>query len=84
VLRLMTLAGDGITLAATFLVVEELAAGTLVPLLPAHRPVELSINAIYPHRHHLSPKVRRFIDLVAERFAGHRKWLALEGTDQPE
>jgi DNA-binding transcriptional LysR family regulator len=39
-----------------------------------YRPVEFAINAIYPHKHHLSTKVRRFIDLLAERFAAHRAW----------
>jgi hypothetical protein len=37
--------------------------------------VEFAIDAIYPHRHHLSTKVRSFIDLLAERFARHRKWM---------
>jgi hypothetical protein len=34
-----------------------------------------AINAIYPHRNHLSTKVRSFIDLLADRFAQHRKWM---------
>jgi len=29
---------------------------------------EHAINAIYPHRHHLSAKVRSFIDLLAKHF----------------
>jgi DNA-binding transcriptional LysR family regulator len=53
-----------------------MAAGHVVRLLPDYRPVEFAINAIYPHRHHLSSKVRLFIDLLAERFADHRKWMA--------
>jgi DNA-binding transcriptional LysR family regulator len=44
-----------------------------VPLLPHHRGVEFAIDAIYPHRHHLSTKVRSFIDLLAERFTQHHK-----------
>lgn len=74
-LRLMALAGHGVLLAPTFLVADELADGSLVRLLPGHRPVEFAISAIYPHRHHLSTKVRAFIDLLAERFAAHRKWM---------
>jgi DNA-binding transcriptional LysR family regulator len=75
-LRHMAVQGRGVFLAPSFLVVDEMAAGSLVRLLPDYRPVEFAINAIYPHRHHLSSKVRLFIDLLAERFADHRKWMA--------
>jgi len=74
-LRFLALHGRGVFLAPSFVVVDELAAGSLVRLLPDYRPVEFAINAIYPHRHHLSSKVRLFIDLLAERFADHRKWM---------
>jgi DNA-binding transcriptional LysR family regulator len=74
-LRSLALRGRGVFLAPSFVVVDELAAGSLVRLLPDYRPVEFAINAIYPHRHHLSSKVRLFIDLLAERFADHRKWM---------
>ncbi len=75
-LRYLVLQGRGVFLAPSFLVVDEMAAGHVVRLLPDYRPVEFAINAIYPHRHHLSSKVRLFIDLLAERFADHRKWMA--------
>lgn len=74
-LRLMTLAGQGIMLAPTFLAVDDLTAGRLVRLLPQHKAFEFAINAIYPSRHHLSTKVRSFIELLAERFAAHRQWM---------
>lgn len=74
-LRLIGLAGHGIVLAPTFMVVDDLAFGRLVRVLPQHRGVELAISAIYPHRHNLSAKVRSFIDLLAERFTEHRKWM---------
>ena len=80
VLRAMALAGKGIFLAPSFMVAEDVAAGTLVRLLPGHRPVEFAINAIYPHKHNLSTKVRSFIDLVAERFADHRRWMVDQGA----
>jgi DNA-binding transcriptional LysR family regulator len=31
------------------------------------------MNAVYPHRHHLSAKVRNFIDLLAHHSAEHQK-----------
>jgi DNA-binding transcriptional LysR family regulator len=74
-LRLMALAGQGVMLAPTFLAAEDLAAGRLVRLLPQHKAVEFAINALYPSRHHLSTKVRSFIELLADRFAAHRRWM---------
>lgn len=75
-LRLLALAGRGMFLAPSFLVADDLKDGRLVPLIADHRPVEFVISALYPHRHHLSTKVRSFIDLLAERFAEHRKWMS--------
>ncbi|TPQ38280.1 LysR family transcriptional regulator [Bradyrhizobium guangdongense] len=72
-LRRATLEGGGICLAAGFLVRDDLEAGDLVRLLPEYRPVELSMNAIYPHRHHLSAKVRTFIDMLVHHSAEHQK-----------
>ena len=72
-LRCAALQGVGIGLAAGFLVADDLEAGRLVRLLPEYRPVEMAMNAIYPHRHHLSAKVRSFIDLLAHHSAEHQK-----------
>jgi DNA-binding transcriptional LysR family regulator len=72
-LRSAALQGVGIGLAAGFLVAGDLEAGRLVRLLPEYRPVEMAMNAIYPHRHHLSAKVRSFIDLLAHHSAEYQK-----------
>jgi DNA-binding transcriptional LysR family regulator len=72
-LRTAALQGVGILLGAGFLVADELESGRLIRLLPEYRPVELSMNAVYPHRHHLSAKVRSFIDLLARHSAEHQK-----------
>ena len=82
-LRSLMLDGHGIFLAPSFVVADDLKAGeTLVRLLPAYHPVEFAINAIYPHRHHLSTKVRSFLDLLAQRFADHRRLMSgLESGD---
>jgi len=63
----------GICLAAGFLVHDDLEANRLVRLLPEYRPVELSMNAVYPHRHQLSVKVKTFIDLLVLRSAERKK-----------
>ncbi|MBX5165103.1 MULTISPECIES: LysR family transcriptional regulator [unclassified Rhizobium] len=74
-LRFLTLNGQGIFLAPSFVVFDDIAEGRLVKIMPDYRPVEFNINAVYPNRSHLPTKVRLFIDLLAERFAEHRKWM---------
>jgi DNA-binding transcriptional LysR family regulator len=72
-LRMAALQGIGICLAAGFLVHDDLEMGRLVRLLPEYRPVEFSMNAVYPHRHQLSVKVRTFIDLLVQHSAEQQK-----------
>jgi DNA-binding transcriptional LysR family regulator len=72
-LRTAALQGVGVCMAAGFIVQDDLEAGRLVRLLPEYRPVELSMNAVYPHRHHLSAKVRTFIDMLARHSAEQQK-----------
>ena len=72
-LRRAALQGVGVCLAAGFLIADDLESGRLIRLLPEYRPVEFAMNAIYPHRHHLSAKVRSFIDLLARHSAEQQK-----------
>ncbi len=58
---------------AGFLVHDDLEEGRLIRLLPEYRPIEFSMNAVYPHRHHLSAKVRMFIDLLVQHSAEQQK-----------
>ena len=68
-------AGIGLLLTAPFLVADLIASGALVPLLPDYRAQEVEINALYPHRRHLSCKVRVFIDMLVDRFAEQQRWV---------
>lgn len=62
--------GLGIAYLSTYLLTDELNTHKLVSLLPEwKKTVELPIYAVYPRRKHLAPKVRRFIDFMAERMA---------------
>ena len=74
-LRQMVFAGQGIILAPSFILVDDVEGRDFVRLMPDYRPVEFAISAVYPNRHHLSSKVRVFIDMVVERFAEHRTWM---------
>jgi DNA-binding transcriptional LysR family regulator len=68
-------AGIGLMLTSPFLAADLIASGALVPLLPDYRAQEVEINALYPHRRHLSYKVRAFIDMLVDRFAEQQCWL---------
>jgi DNA-binding transcriptional LysR family regulator len=72
-LRRAALQGVGVFLAAGFLVGDDLDSGRLIRLLPEYRPVEFAMSAVYPHRHHLSAKVRTFIDLLVRHSAEQQK-----------
>ena len=76
-LLVAALQGIGIFLGPGFLVAEALATRRLVPIMPEHLPVEFAMNAVYPHRHHLSAKVRSFIDLLAHHSAEHQRLINL-------
>ena len=68
-LRDLALRGRGIFLAPSPVVIEDVAAGRLVQLLPDYRGVEFALSAAFPSRNHLPTKVRLFIDLLVERFS---------------
>jgi DNA-binding transcriptional LysR family regulator len=70
--RAAALAHQGVILQPSFLVGPDLAAGTLVELLPQFRSLELGIYAVYPTRKHVSAKVRALIDFLAAHFAQTR------------
>ena len=73
-LRLAAVHGQGLALAPSFLLIDEIKAGRLVPILTEFLQTEHAINAIYPHRHHLSAKVRSFIDVLAKHFHDDPGW----------
>jgi len=69
VLRSAAVAGTGIVLLPLWLIGEDLAQGRVVPLLPGYHVPDSAVYAVYPHGRHLSPKVRSFVDFLAERLA---------------
>lgn len=68
-LRDSALAALGIIMIPSWMVRDELKGGRLVPLLSGfpRASANAPINAIYAHRRHLAPKVRAFVDFLAER-----------------
>ena len=57
--------GVGICLSPNFICYESLASGSLVEVLPQHRPNPLGVYAIYPAGRFPQPKLRVFIDHLA-------------------
>ena len=66
--------GRGVIMAPTYIVYEAICARRLVHVLPDYHLGEFPINALYPHRQHVSAKLRAFLDFAARHFAEDPKW----------
>jgi DNA-binding transcriptional LysR family regulator len=77
-LRVAALKGLGIANLPTFIVGGDLQAGTLVTALDAFITQNFSMHAVYPHSRHLSPKVRAFVDFLADCFGPRPYWDLVE------
>lgn len=60
-------AGFGLIQVPSYHVQRQLEAGTLVELLPRHRPPSLPLSVLYPAQRHLPLRVRVFVDWLAGR-----------------
>lgn len=67
------LAGAGIANKPLFDVAQHLDAGRLVEVLPQARPVPAIFGCLYPHKKLQDPKIRLFVDFVADRAAAAMK-----------
>jgi DNA-binding transcriptional LysR family regulator len=74
-LRAAAVAGIGLVHLPLFAIFDLLASGALVPLLPDYQTPEFEIVALYPHRRHMTAKVRGFLDMLVDEFANQRRWL---------
>lgn len=74
VLRDAAIDGVGLIVDPTFITHQAIRDGTLVPVLPEWKTRGRDIHAVYPHREHLSPKVRAFIDYLAAHFGDPPYW----------
>jgi DNA-binding transcriptional LysR family regulator len=68
-------AGIGLVLMSPVTISDLVASGALVPVMPGYRTREFEINALYPHRRHMTAKLRIFLDMLVARFADERWWL---------
>lgn len=74
VLHTAVLAGIGIARLATFMIGADIKAGRLVPLLTDYDSQPVPLYAVYPHRRHLSPKVRALVDFLIAEYSPHPPW----------
>lgn len=77
-LKIAALRGLGFVNLPSFIVGSELQAGTLVTVLDTYIPQDAILSAVYPHSRHLSPKVRAFVDFLAERYGPRPYWDLVE------
>jgi DNA-binding transcriptional LysR family regulator len=71
--RLAAIAGLGFLRTPFPFVHRDIAEGRLVEVLPGTQPPGQAIHVVYPHRRHLSGKVRAFVDFLGEWFAEMRR-----------
>lgn len=75
--KIATMAGAGIALHGLWSVHRELAAGTLVQVLPDYRmETEPALWLVYPKSNVLTAKVRAFIDFLVERIGEQPPWMS--------
>jgi DNA-binding transcriptional LysR family regulator len=70
--RQAALAGLGFTVVPHLVVKDDIASGALQVVLTEFEPASAAIHAVYPHRRHLSGKVRSFIDFLVKWFENHK------------
>lgn len=69
-LRRAAEAGLGIGLQPAFIIGDAIRTGRLVEILPDHPLETIGIHAVYPPGRFIQPKLRVFIDFLAEHFRG--------------
>lgn len=80
-LRETAVAGHGFLCEPSFIVHSAVERGLLAPLLTTYRWHDMGVYALYPPTRRLSPRVRRFIDFLADRFGAAPYWEAFLNKD---
>lgn len=60
-------AGEGITIAMSYMVAKQIHEGSLVPVLLSQCPPRVPVHLVYPESRIVAPKVRAFIDYAAPK-----------------
>ncbi|OJH35478.1 LysR family transcriptional regulator [Cystobacter ferrugineus] len=73
-LRDAAVAGEGIAIHSIWHIADDLRAGRLRVVLPGYTLPETGIHAVMPQRRMVPPRVRAFIDFLAERLGDSPPW----------
>ncbi|WP_025819869.1 LysR family transcriptional regulator [Shewanella marina] len=74
-LKSAAVSGLGVVYLASYLLEGEIEKGTLVPLMRDWQMTNhLPLQAVYPRRKHLAPKVSAFIDFIKDRIGSPPYW----------
>lgn len=66
--------GIGIVKLPGYMVTQEIIEGKLQSVLNEYAPKDIGIYAVYQHNKHLAPKIRAFLDFIAQRFGTEHYW----------
>lgn len=75
--------GHGITMALSYMVSDQIRAGTLVPVLDAFTPPAHPVHLVYPHARLVAPRIRAFVDFAAPRLKTVLDQLMWRSADDP-
>lgn len=73
-LRIAAIQGAGLVQLPTYMIGLDIKSGRLKEVLSEFQPPATPIHAIYPHRYHLSAKVRTFVDYLSEIYQPEPYW----------
>jgi DNA-binding transcriptional LysR family regulator len=73
------MAGEGITMALSYMVADHLKSGALIPLLTTYLPNFDPVHLIYPQSTVFAPKLRAFLDFATEHLRDELEKLAFRG-----
>ncbi len=73
-IRELAVAGKGVAMSPLFVVADDIRAGRLAIVLPDFEYHDLALYALYPHRRHLSARVRLFVEALRGHFSARVPW----------
>lgn len=76
-------AGDGITIALSYMVAKQVREGRLVPVLERYAPLAVPVQLVYPESRLVASKVRSFVDFATPRLRSALADLAPKSHRKP-
>ena len=73
------LAGEGVTMALSYMVADHVRTGELVTILDTYLPPSEPIQLVYPQSKLVAPKIRAFLDFASDRLQAAIKEIEIGG-----